>query len=61
MQLQTASQETMKSGDFAEPLNNRFRRTEGKDYGLEQINIGLGKGKAIEEFSNNIINFEIIK
>ena len=41
--------------------NNALFKTEGSKYGLEQINIGLGKGKAISEFNENIINFEIIK
>jgi hypothetical protein len=41
--------------------NNALFKTEGKDFGLEQINIGLGKGKALDEFNNNIINIEIIK
>jgi hypothetical protein len=41
--------------------NNALFKTEGKGYGLTQINIGLGKGKALSEFNSNIINFEIIK
>ena len=33
----------------------------GGNYNIEQVNIGLGKGKALETFNENIINFEIIK
>ena len=33
-------------------------KTEGTKQGLQQINIGLGKGKALETFNENIINFE---
>jgi putative hemolysin len=36
--------------------NNALFKTEGGNY-----NIGLGKGKALETFNENIINFEIIK
>ena len=36
-------------------------KTEGGSYNIEQVNIGLGKGKALETFNENIINFEIIK
>lgn len=32
-----------------------------ENYNIEQVNIGLGKGKALETFNENIINFEIIK
>jgi len=41
--------------------NNALFKTEGGNYNIEQVNIGLGKGKALEIFNENIINFEIIK
>ena len=41
--------------------NNALFKTEGGNYNIEQVNIGLGKGKALETFNENIINFEIIK
>ena len=36
-----------------------YLKTEGGNYNIEQVNIGLGK--ALETFNENIINFEIIK
>ena len=36
-------------------------KTEGTKQGLQQINIGLGKGKALETFNENIVKFEIVK
>ena len=36
-------------------------KTEGTKHGLQQINIGLGKGKALETFNENIVKFEIVK
>jgi hypothetical protein len=41
--------------------NQALFKTEGKDYGLEQINIGLGKGTALNEFNDNIVNFQTVK
>jgi hypothetical protein len=41
--------------------NNALFKTEGSEYGMLQINIGLGRGKAINEFNENIINFEIVE
>ena len=36
-------------------------KTEGTKQGLQQINISLGKGKALETFNENIVKFEIVK
>jgi hypothetical protein len=41
--------------------NNALFKTEGAKYQLEQINIGLGKGKALDIFNENLLYFEIIK
>ena len=38
--------------------NNALFNTEGENYNIEQVNIELGKGKALETFNENIINFE---
>ncbi len=40
--------------------NNALFKTEGGDYGLTQINIGLGKGKALNIFNGNISAFKVI-
>jgi hypothetical protein len=41
--------------------NNALFKTEGGDYNLTQINIGLGNGKALDIFNDNIISHQIIK
>lgn len=40
---------------------NALFKTEGAQLKIPQINIGLGRGKALKIFNNNIINFEIVK
>ena len=41
--------------------NHALFKTEGNEYGMAQINIGLGKGTALEVFNQNIIAFEVIQ
>jgi hypothetical protein len=41
--------------------NKALFKTEGTKRNMMQINIGLGKGKAVDIFNNNIIHFEIIQ
>lgn len=36
-------------------------KIEGTKLGTSQVNIGLGKGKGVEIFNENIINFQIVK
>ena len=36
-------------------------KIEGTKLGTPQVNIGLGKGKGVEIFNENIINFQIVK
>lgn len=36
-------------------------KTEGAKHGIEQINIGLGKGSAIEIFNSNLKAFEVVQ
>lgn len=40
---------------------NALFKTEGSQIKMKQINIGLGNGKALKLFNDNIVKFEIIK
>lgn len=48
-------------------LNNALFKTEGEKYVKQgllkeiQVNIGLGKGEALNRFNENIVNFQIVK
>ena len=37
-----------------------YLKTEGKNYNIEQV-IALGQGKGLNQFNNNIIEFQLIK
>ena len=41
--------------------SNAFFKQETNEAGLQQINIGLGDGKALEIFNKNIQNFEVLR
>ena len=37
-----------------------YLKTEGENYNIEQV-IALGQGKGLNQFNNNIIEFQLIK
>ena len=41
--------------------NNAMFKTEGSALGMEQVNIGLGKGTALEIFNSNLKAFEVVQ